>query len=149
MDFFSATFHQAVLTDFIREGHLSRHARRMRQLCEGRRSALVEAIRSELGDDLEVLGDRAGMFLTVALPRGCEDRPIAEEAARGGLWATPLSECYIGRARRTGLVLGYGGFSAEEIRAGVRRLRGAFEATGFRSLPTRGRRSRAGERHSA
>ena len=149
MDFFSAPFHQAVLADFIREGHLGRHARRMRQLCEGRRIALVEAIRSELGEELRVLGDHAGMFLTATLPKGCEDRPIAEEAARGGLWATPLSECYIGRARRTGLVLGYGGFSAEEIRAGVRRLRGAFEATGFRSLPPSGKRSRAGGRRSA
>jgi GntR family transcriptional regulator/MocR family aminotransferase len=149
MDFFSATFHQAVLADFIREGHLGRHARRMRQLCEGRRSALVEAIRSELGDCLEVLGDHAGMFLAATLPRGWKDRPIAEEGARQGLWATPLSECYVGRARRAGLVLGYGGFSAEEIRAGVGRLRGVFEATGIRSLPPRARRSRARGRHSA
>ncbi len=136
MDFFSPTFHQAVLADFIREGHLGRHARRMRQLCEGRRSALVAAIRSELGDGLEVLGDRAGMFLAAELPKGSADLPVAEEAARHSLWTAPLSDCYLGRARRQGFVLGYGGFSEEEIRGGVRRLRRAFETAGGRKVQT-------------
>jgi GntR family transcriptional regulator/MocR family aminotransferase len=143
MDFFSPTFHQVVLADFIREGHLSRHARRMRQLCEGRRSALVEAIRSELGDGLEVLGDRAGMFLAAALPKGSRDLPIAEEAARGGLWATPLSQCSIGRPRRQGLVLGYGGFNETEIRSGVRRLRRAFETASVSRAQSTDRPTRA------
>ena len=34
---------------------------------------------------------------------------IAEQAARQGLWAMPLSACYLGDEPRPGLVLGYGG----------------------------------------
>ena len=42
-DLFSSTLYQAVLTDFIREGHFARHLRRMRVLYMERRSVLVEA----------------------------------------------------------------------------------------------------------
>ena len=128
-DFFCPIFPQVVLTDFIREGHLGRHIRRMRKLCESRRTALVEAIAHEFGEELRILGDRAGMFLATTLPKGCDDRAVASEAARRGLWAPPLSECYLGRARLSGLVLGYGGFDEETIRAGVRLLRQVVDAT--------------------
>ena len=59
-----------------------------------------------------VLGDPAGLYLTATLPAGVDDRAIAEQAARQGLWAMPLSACSR-PARRTGLVLGYGGTSAD------------------------------------
>ena len=146
MDFSSPTFHQGVLTDFIREGHLGRHARRMRQLCEGRQSALVRAIHAEFGDGLRVLGDRAGMFLAAAFTDGRKDVPIAERAAREALWVTPLSECYIGRAQRQGLVLGYAGFREEEIRAGVGRLRNVVDSIATRPAPHRGPGSGSGAR---
>jgi GntR family transcriptional regulator/MocR family aminotransferase len=123
MDMFSPLFLQAVLTDFIREGHFDRHIRRTRLLCRERRSALVAALDRELGPLLRVLGDQAGMFLAAVLPEGYRDRGISLRAALKGVRAFPLSECYLGRARRQGLVLGYGGTGVAEIVDGVRRLR--------------------------
>jgi hypothetical protein len=38
----------------------------------------------------------------------------------------PLSSCYLGRASRQGLVLGFGGVGTAEIHDGVRRLRGVL-----------------------
>ena len=58
-DIFSSTLYQAVMADFIREGHFARHLRRMRTLYMERRSALVEAIRTQLGGMLEVVGAEA------------------------------------------------------------------------------------------
>ncbi len=55
-DQFSSTLYQAVMADFIREGHLGRHIRRMRMLYSQRRTALVEAIQKYMGDKLEVIG---------------------------------------------------------------------------------------------
>jgi GntR family transcriptional regulator/MocR family aminotransferase len=121
MDVCSPTFHQVVLTDFIREGHFARHIRKMRLLCRERRNALVSALRKELGG-LELLGDQAGMYLAASLPKGIRDREICERAAQEGLRVAPLSECYLGKPRQ-GLLLGYGGTTVEEIDAGVRRLR--------------------------
>jgi GntR family transcriptional regulator / MocR family aminotransferase len=47
-DVFSATLYQAVLTDFIREGHFARHIRRMRMLYVERRRTLAEEIRLQM-----------------------------------------------------------------------------------------------------
>jgi GntR family transcriptional regulator / MocR family aminotransferase len=123
MDTSSPTFLQTVLADFIGEGHFARHIRRMRVLCRERRTALADALQLEFGGALAVLGDQAGMFLTAALPEGWSDREICEAAARQELWVAPLSEAYLGRVPRQGLILGYGGSTIEEIRAGIRRLR--------------------------
>ncbi len=123
MDIFPPTLYQAVLTDFINEGHFARHLRRMRLLYRERRGALVEAMGRELGASLQVLGDQAGLHLVAGLPRGSGDRQISARAARRGLWAMPLSACYMSEVSRPGLVLGYGGASTPEIRDGVRRLR--------------------------
>jgi GntR family transcriptional regulator/MocR family aminotransferase len=131
-DVFSPMLPQAVLTDFIREGHFARHIRRMRLLCRERRSVLVERLRSELGL-LRVLGDRAGMYLSASLPNGWRDREISLSAAREGLWVAPLSDCYLGKTRRQGLILGYGGRDIEAIRIGIRQLKGVISR---RSVPT-------------
>lgn len=123
MDIFPPTLYQAVLADFLGEGHFGRHLRRMRLLYGERRAVLVEALRQEIGDALRVVGDAAGLHLTARLPAGVDDRAIAEQAARQGLWVMPLSACCLDAPSR-GLVLGYGGTSRTEILDGVRRLRG-------------------------
>ena len=140
MDMSSPTFPQAVLADFILDGHFTSHIRRTRQLCRERRDALIEAIRREFGRALQVLGDEAGMFLVLTLPAGWSDREIALSAAREGLWVAPLSDFYLERAARQGLVLGYGGTKVEDVGRAVEHLRGVIEACG----KTRGRRPARG-----
>ncbi len=123
MDICPPSFLQAVLSSFIREGHFARHLRRMRVLYRERRSALVSALREELGDTADVRGEKAGMHLVLMLPRGTSDRAVALRAADAGVWAMPLSTCRLGRASLPGLILGYGGADANELRAAVHRLR--------------------------
>ncbi len=129
MDVFPPTFSQAVLADFIGEGHFGRHLRRMRELYRERRSVLVECLGKELGAAVRVEGAQAGMHLVTAMARGTRDRAISARAERRGVRALPLSECYLGAPARAGLVLGYGGTRRAEIPAAVRRLREAFETT--------------------
>jgi GntR family transcriptional regulator / MocR family aminotransferase len=122
IDDFPSALYQAVLTDFLAEGHFARHLRRMRLLYRERRSALVEALRSEPGAAFQTVGEGAGMHLTAILEEGTHDRRISERAAGQGLWAMPLSACHLGEPARPGLVLGYGGAGVPEILDGVRRL---------------------------
>jgi GntR family transcriptional regulator/MocR family aminotransferase len=122
MDIFPASFHQAVLADFIAEGHFARHLRRMRVLYRERRTALVAALRAELGADCELLGDQAGMHLVLALPGVEKDREVALRAGALGLRVKPLSETWLGRPARQGLVLGYGAVPARHAREAVRLL---------------------------
>ena len=127
-DIFSSTLYQAVMTDFIREGQFARHIRRMRMLYMERRRALVEAIREEMDGGLEVVGMEAGMHLVALLPQGIDDVSVGRLAAEKGVSAMPLSSCYRRPPSRGGLILGYGGVSAQQIQEGVRTLKEVVNA---------------------
>jgi GntR family transcriptional regulator / MocR family aminotransferase len=127
MDVYPPHLYQEVLRDFIAEGHLARHIRRTRLLYAERRDVLVEAIRTEFGTSIEILGAEAGMHLVATLPKGLRDRRISESAARQALWLWPLSPCYLEKATREGFILGFGSTTPKQIRNAVRRLRDIIE----------------------
>ncbi len=122
-DIFPSTLYQAVLTDFIQEGHFARHIRRMRTLYMERRSLLVKAIKAHMGRTLEVIGAEAGMHLVALLPGSTDDSAIARKAAKRGISAMPLSSCYLKRPTRMGLILGYGGINGQQINEAMRDLK--------------------------
>jgi GntR family transcriptional regulator/MocR family aminotransferase len=122
-DIFSSTLYQAVMTDFIREGHFARHIRRMRMLYMERRKILVKAIRVQMEDALDIIGAEAGMHLVALLPPGTDDVVVSRKAAQSGISAMPLSICYSKPPTRGGLILGYGGADAHQIRHGICKLR--------------------------
>ena len=72
---------QAALTDFVTEGHLAAHIRRMRQLYGERQARLIALIRARLGDALAVSPADAGMHLVAHLRVDADDRAIAARAA--------------------------------------------------------------------
>jgi GntR family transcriptional regulator / MocR family aminotransferase len=109
-----ATFFQLVLTDFIREGHFSRHIRRMRMIYHERRTALVSSIGDDLGFGFEITGAQAGMHLCI-IRDGLPDREIAQRASSSKIWVVPLSPFYTGNASRQGFVLGFGSTAASEM----------------------------------
>jgi GntR family transcriptional regulator/MocR family aminotransferase len=129
-DIFSSTLYQAVLTDFIREGHFARHIRRMRMLYLERRNSLMKAIHIEMKDVLEVIGAAAGMHLVALLPPGINDVVVSKKAAQHGVSTMPLSICYLTPPARGGLILGYGGANVHQIHDGIRKLRMSVESAG-------------------
>ncbi len=109
---------QAVLADFIDEGHFASHLRRMRSLYRERRDALVEACGRHLGR--ATLGPTyAGMNAALHLPRAIPDRALRERGAEAGLALMPLSRFH---GSLNGLHLGYTALTPAAIRDGVRRL---------------------------
>lgn len=128
LDVYPPHLYQAVLHDFIGEGHFARHIRRTRLLYSERRSVLVDAIRSEFGTSMELLGAEAGMHLVATLPKGLCDRPISKAAARQDLWLWPLSPCYLGGTSRQGFILGFGSTAPKQIPNAVRQMRNVIES---------------------
>jgi GntR family transcriptional regulator / MocR family aminotransferase len=114
---------QAILAEFIDEGHFARHLRRMRSLYGERRGILEESLRKYFGNELEVLGAQCGMHLSVRLPKGLRDVDIAKRAAERNVNVWPLSSTYLGTGALQGLMLGFGGVATQEIPRGVRALR--------------------------
>lgn len=122
LDIAPATFQQAVLADFIGEGHFARHIRRMRLAYAQRRNALIENLRDQFGPVAQMIGAEAGMHLSVLL-NGIPDQEISLRSAREKLWLVPLSPFYIGKAARQGFILGFGSTSVQQMPAAVHKLR--------------------------
>ncbi len=107
----------AVLADFIREGHLSSHIRRVRRRYAERRDCLIEEIRRHFGDALDVVGGEAGLHLILALPDGVDDTLVVRDALQENVVTRALSTYYTERENaRPGLLLGYAGVTPDEIR---------------------------------
>jgi len=126
-DIFSSTLYQAVMTEFIREGHFARHIRRMRMLYMDRRRSLTKAIQTWMGDILEVIGEEAGMHLVALLPPGIDDVAVSQQAVQRHISVMPLSSCCLRPPTRGGLILGYGGANPDQIHEGIRILRMCVE----------------------
>jgi GntR family transcriptional regulator/MocR family aminotransferase len=119
IDIHSPMLEQAVLADFLTEGHFRRHLRRMRTVYAERRNALLNAAQ-EL--PIEIDAPEAGIHCVGWLPAGMDDLSLAKKAVDHDLSLTPISNFCIESLPRKGFLLGYGGFDVREIKAGVKRL---------------------------
>jgi GntR family transcriptional regulator/MocR family aminotransferase len=99
---------QAVLADFIVEGHFISHVRKMRLLYGQRLALLRIAIEAEFGGSLEYDSSGAGLHLTLRLPAEVDDMALARRAAQDGILVRALS-LYYQRPQDAprGLILGY------------------------------------------
>ena len=118
----SPTIEQAVLADFINEGHFARHIRLMRTFYAERQGVLVKEIKNKLDGLLEVRPDEAGMHLIAWLPNDIRDTVTSERAAAHGVEVGALSNYCLEQKMRNALILGYAAYDPREIRKGVRQL---------------------------
>jgi GntR family transcriptional regulator/MocR family aminotransferase len=130
-DFTPPWLSQAVMADFMTEGHFERHIRRMRTLYKERQEILVSHGRRELAGALDVQPSDAGMTLLGWLPQGTNDAAAAAAAGEFKVDVLPLSS-FATRPARPGLLLGYAGVREREIKDGTTRLAQALEAFGRR-----------------
>ena len=123
----SPLLEQAILCDFITEGHFGRHLRRMREVYAERLSVLLECARQSLTGLLEISGVEAGLQTVGWLSGGLDGELAATAAAKRDVEVTPLSRYTHGRMACEGLQLGFAAMDANEIRRGVRELTIALE----------------------
>jgi GntR family transcriptional regulator/MocR family aminotransferase len=116
----TAHLEQAALADFIREGHMERHIRRMRRVYKRRRDAFIDAVAHTFGDRAAVVGDASGMHLVVRF-----DRPgVAARAVRSGVHLVSTAVYYAGEAPAQEFIVRFTGLSERGIREAVKRLAG-------------------------
>ncbi|HEX5075616.1 MAG TPA: PLP-dependent aminotransferase family protein [Gemmatimonadaceae bacterium] len=127
---------QAVLCDFIAQGHFARHVRRMREVYAERLGALLDAARERLAGALVITGVEAGLQTAAWLIAGHDAAEVEARAAERDVDVTALDRYTKGRTRRQGLHLGFAAVDVTEIRRGVRELASVLEEFG------RGRRRR-------
>lgn len=122
VDRHSPPLEQAVLADFIDEGHFVRHVRRMRTLYAERQAALVEAAATDLAGILEIPPADAGLHLIGGLCEGVSEAALLRATASAGIELTPTSSFGRHAIGRPSVILGYAPFSPREIRRATKAL---------------------------
>jgi GntR family transcriptional regulator / MocR family aminotransferase len=126
-DVHSSTIEQAILAEFIAEGHFARHIRRMRTLYAERQQILLAECEKHLSGWLEIEKADAGMHLVGWLAENADDEKLTRQAREKGLIVAPISRYCHPKLKRNGLVLGYTAFDEKQIKEGVKILQEIME----------------------
>jgi GntR family transcriptional regulator/MocR family aminotransferase len=126
-DFRNSSIDQAVLCEFIVEGHLARHLRRMRNLYARRLAAFIEAGKQHLSGLLELSDVRAGLYTIGFLKNGMTSRRAEKLAADWGIEALAVDRFTFRRPDPKALLLGFAAFDETAIRQGLVRLAQALK----------------------
>ncbi|MCY1518948.1 HTH-type transcriptional regulatory protein GabR [compost metagenome] len=120
---------QATVADFMRDGHFSRHLKKMRLLYARRRALLVEALHKAFGDGVRIDLQAGGMHL-IARFEGHRDSDVvlARRAQAAGLNCQPLSARGTTAVESQGLLMGFTNVaSPTQARQLATRLRAALD----------------------
>ncbi|MES2707092.1 MAG: PLP-dependent aminotransferase family protein [Verrucomicrobiota bacterium] len=125
IDRFPACLEQAVLCDFITDGHFERHLRRMRMKYLERYTTLVEVSRQAWAGRLTVDANDTGLQAMAWLESPRTADSFRRAAAKIGYEFIPLSDysravtrC-LGHPVSTGLQVGFGALSPAELRTAI------------------------------
>jgi len=132
---------QAMVAEFMQEGHFAAHLRRMRRLYEERHQALYEAAARSLAGLLDIVPAESGLHTIGHLAPQLSEVAAAEAARARGVVVSPIARFSIAPTGLNGLVLGFGGVRPPEIRSGVATLGAVLHALRPRRV---GRRLAAG-----
>jgi GntR family transcriptional regulator/MocR family aminotransferase len=121
-DFYNPSSDQAVLSDFIADGHLGRHLRRMRDLYAGRLTALHDGSKRYLRGLLETSDVRAGLYTAAFLKNGMTSRQAEKAAARCDIEVAALDRYTLQSPDPKGVLLGFAAFDEKTLRAGLVKL---------------------------
>ncbi|MDO6707600.1 PLP-dependent aminotransferase family protein [Photobacterium sp. 1_MG-2023] len=120
---------QAALADFIQEGDLLRHIRKMRRLYKDKHRLMLDAISRFFGDQVDVISQPAGLHITLRWQGGISEDDWAQQAEAAGIVLRPMSD-YEHPAHRTrdwqGAVLGFGNVASDAIDPLIARLATLF-----------------------
>jgi GntR family transcriptional regulator / MocR family aminotransferase len=127
MDRHSSVIDQAILCDFITEGHFGRHIRRMREVYAGRLAVLRESVERQVCGVLRIPEVEAGVHTVGWLADGLDAATVAQVAAANNVEVAPLNAFTLKSPVPQGLLLGFGAVDHREIRRGVEVLAAVIE----------------------
>ena len=113
------TLDQAILAEFITEGHFGHHVRRMRQTYAERIDVLKTAADKHLNGVLDVVHAGAGIRTLGWLKTWKSDHDAAQQAQKLGLEVEPLSMFTTKYEQPPALMLGFASCNPAELRRGV------------------------------
>jgi GntR family transcriptional regulator/MocR family aminotransferase len=98
---------QAIVTDFIAEGHFARHIQRMRGLYAERRSMAKAGLENVLGKYMHIDSPPGGMHLILRLNGRRSARQLVARMLEAGMHAEALSDWSMSKDGNTALLLNF------------------------------------------
>lgn len=128
-DICSSVLSQAILTDFLKGGHLQATLPGLVAAYRARRDALLEALRAELPAGTRVFQPSGGFFIWAELPEGLDSQALFQRAIDAKVAYVPGAVFYAreGAGRRT-LRLSFCAVEEPKLREGARRLGAVLRA---------------------
>jgi GntR family transcriptional regulator/MocR family aminotransferase len=114
---------QAIVAQFMQEGHFARHLRKMRVLYKKQQDELVSLLKKHLGAYMEVDACDTGMHLVVWMLQPCDTRELAKKALNEGIILQPVADYSVRFEHNNGLVMGFTGFSTKDMELAVMKLK--------------------------
>ncbi|WP_412765808.1 PLP-dependent aminotransferase family protein [Pseudomonas sp. NGC7] len=103
----SPSITQALVAQFVAEGHFARHIQRMRRLYNERRALTIEALERSLPKGMQMERSPGGMHLVLRLPEDVSDTALAEQVLARGMSVQALSRWAASSQRQSGLLLSF------------------------------------------
>jgi GntR family transcriptional regulator/MocR family aminotransferase len=107
---------QTTVAEFIAQGHLRRHVRKMRAAYHKRQRLLLDSLRQDFAGVLHPIESQYGMHLSATVDDSVDVDAIAAAMQRGGVNVHTLSRYFLGAPTHRGLVFGYGSVGLAQIR---------------------------------
>lgn len=114
-------FEQAILHEFITSGNFETHLNKMRKVYRSRYQELLHAL-SVFGNQIEISGEGAGLFLVVQLKNGLTEADMVQRAYSNGVRVYPVSPYFTGPVpyeHQSKVLLGFGALKPDQIQQGV------------------------------
>ncbi|WP_422381919.1 PLP-dependent aminotransferase family protein [Marinicellulosiphila megalodicopiae] len=103
---------QAVVADFIMQGHFVRHLRKMRKQYKEKFLHFEQLINTVLKTKVNIIAESAGMHLVIEIPN-INDVQLKNKLYEHGFGSSALSSYYLNDEIKTGLVLGFANTTEE------------------------------------
>lgn len=129
---------QSITADFIEEGHLATHIRRMRRIYAERQEALVRSVTKLANGVLQVRPTNTGFHTVAALAPDLDEARAVKQAGEAGLALSSVARFAIEPTGHRGVLLGFSAVPPHVTEAGIRKLCEILRKTGGRTHARRG-----------
>jgi len=132
---------QDALAQFISDGHLSRHVRRMRKVYAKKRELFVQSMERNCRDWIKSINGDGGLYISAEFTDDISTLELSKMAPEEGIRLFPLQLYAAEPPGINGLVLGFGRLSYDQIEPGVAKL--AHMMRGLERVEAESRRGRS------
>jgi GntR family transcriptional regulator / MocR family aminotransferase len=122
IDWHPPTAMQAALAGFIADGLLDKHIRRSRRVYAERHRIVTDALLGPLASHLTARASNAGLHIATVLREGLREDAVLQAAARHGIVAFGLRDCFHAGPAQSGVLLGFGAVGTASLPTALQTL---------------------------